>query len=105
MMHIFTDFNNTSVAVCERHQLLATEKGWSFLEVQARKDEWPCYFSEFHQLTFWHSVGGQIYTSRSMTAELQEAATTLARYRAIIRRAYDSLHGVKFGVEDARPAS
>lgn len=104
MIRIYVTFTNTSVAVCEQHRMLAQEKGWSFLEEQPRRDEWPCYFSEFHQLTFWHSANGQIYTSRSMTPALQEMATTMARYRTIVRRAYGNLRGITFGTEKGQAA-
>ena len=100
MIAIFTTPSNTSIVVCVNHRHLAEENGWSYLECglyDAEMEDWPCYFSQVD--TFWHSSNGRIFTSRSMTADLQAEATTMERYRQIVKRAYGSLRGVKFGTE------
>ncbi len=99
MIAIFTTLTNTSVAVCINHRHLAESNGWSYLEagLYDDKEDWPCYFAQVD--TFWHSSNGRIYTSRSMSHDLRAEATTMERYRAVVRRAYGSLRGIKFGTE------
>ena len=99
MIAIFITLTNTSVAVCPTHRHLAEHNGWSYLEdgLYDKKKDWPCYFAQVD--TFWHSSNGQIFTSRGMSIDLQAEATTMERYRQIVKRAYGSLRGIKFGTE------
>ncbi len=97
MMYIYVTLTNMRAAVCTRHLYLADGRGWSFLEQREREDDWPCYFAYVD--TFWHEANGQRFLSRSMTEALQAEATTLARYREIVKRAYGNLRGVTFGTE------
>lgn len=100
MIAIYTTLTNTSIVACPAHRHLAEANGWSHLECglyNAAMEDWPCYFSQVD--TFWHSSNGRIFTSRSLSNDLQAEATTMERYRAIVRRAYGTLRSVKFGVE------
>ena len=99
MIAIFITLTNTSVAVCPTHRHLAEHNGWSYLEdgLYDEKEDWPCYFAQVD--TFWHTSNGQIFTSRGMSVDLQAEATTMERYRQIVKRAYGSLRGIKFGME------
>lgn len=99
MIAIFITQTNTSVAVCINHRYLAEKNGWSYLEcgLYDEKEDWPCYFSLVD--TFWHTSHGQTFKSRNLSIALQAEATTLERYRQIVKRAYGSLRGIEFGTE------
>lgn len=55
-------------------------------------------------MTFWHEVNGRRYSSRALADSLRAEAATLVGYRAVVRRAYGSLRGVKFGEEEGGQA-
>ena len=42
---------------------------------------------------FWHDINGKHYSSRDCSPE----PATLKEYKAMVRQAYGSLKGVKFG--------
>lgn len=46
-------------------------------------------------MVYWHMVNGRRYTSLA----LETAPESLAAYKALVRKVYGSLVGVKFGIE------